>query len=63
MIDPETGYDDEYDEKLQWVIDQVIDAINDRLCTNETWVEVFELIQQRDVDSAYEEYLKECQTP
>lgn len=61
--DPETGCDDGYDGMIKWVIDQVIEAINDKRCTNNTWVEVFELIEQKDVESAYKEYLEECKTP
>lgn len=61
--DPETGCDDGYDEMLVWVIDQVIDAINDKRCTNETWIEVYELIEQRTCEDAYKEYIEECKIP
>ena len=63
MIDPETGYDDEYDEKLQWVIDQVIDAIHSQKFDDDTWMGLYEMMYYDSPDSAYEEYKRECRTP
>lgn len=61
--DSETGYDDGYDDMLTWVIQEVIDSINDKRCTEATWIDIYEIIHQQDVESAYKEYLKELKTP
>lgn len=60
--DPQTGCDDAYDDCLQWVIQEVIDAINNRQCTDQVWFDVFEMIKQQDVETAYKEYLEELKT-
>lgn len=56
--DAQTDYDDGYDDMLQWVIQEVIDAVNDRRCTEATWIDIYESIHQRDVEYAYKEYLE-----
>lgn len=58
-IDPETGCDDMYDERLQWVINEVIEAINNHHCTDETWLEVYETLYQCDPEYAYAEWIEE----
>ena len=58
-IDPETGHDDMYDERLKWVIEEVVEAINEHLCTDDTWIEVYETIYQRDHEYAYAEWVEE----
>jgi hypothetical protein len=48
-----------YDERLQWVINEVIEAINGHHCTDETWLEVYETLYQCDPEYAYAEWVEE----
>ena len=64
MIDPETGYDDEYDESIKCGIEEIINEIHrinelDSLAVEEVYYVLF----NKEVEAAYKEYLKECQTP
>ena len=64
MIDPETGYDDEYDATIKWCIEEIINEIHrinelDSLAIEELYYVLF----KKEVEEAYKEYIKECQTP
>ena len=62
MIDPQTGYDDEYDEAIKWAIEEVSNEIHrlkelDSLCVQEIYYTLF----NQEVEEAYSKYLKELQ--
>ena len=64
MIDPQTGCDDDYDEALQFCIDEIIEEIHrikelDRLSVESVYYSIFD----KDIEARYEEYLNELKEP
>ena len=62
MIDPQTGYDDDYDEAIKWCIEEVINEIHrikelDSLAVEEVYYTLF----NKEVEEAYNNYLQELQ--
>lgn len=62
MIDPQTGYDDDYDEAIKWCIEEVINEIHrikelDSLAVEEVYYVLF----NQEVEEAYNKYLEELQ--
>lgn len=63
MIDPQTGCDDDYDEKIQWSIEEIINEIHrvrelDALAVESIHYSLFE----RELDDCYNAYLGDLQT-
>lgn len=64
MIDPETGYDDEYDEALQFCIEEIINEIErvrelDNLAVENLYYTMF----QKEIEQRWQEYLNELKEP
>lgn len=60
MIDPQTGYDDHYDEAIKWCIEEISNEIHrikelDSLAVEEIYYALF----SQEVEQAYEKYLEE----
>ena len=63
MIDPQTGCDDDYDEAIQWCIEEVINEIHrikelDSLSVEAVYYALFD----KEVEEAYNNYLEELKT-
>lgn len=61
MIDPQTGCDDDYDEALQFCIDEIIEEIHrvkelDNLSVESIYYSMF----NKEIEERYQEYLGEC---
>ena len=63
-IDPQTGYDDDYDEAIKWVIQGVVDAIHEKASfSNEQWEALYHTVFQYDtphfqeIQEVYQSYL------
>jgi len=58
-------YDDDlYDEAIKWSIEEIVNEIyRIKELDSYTIDEVYYTLFQQDVEEAYENYLKECQTP
>ena len=61
MIDPQTGCDDDYDEALQFCINEIIEQIHrikelDNLSVENVYYAIF----NKDIEERYQEYLGEC---
>jgi hypothetical protein len=62
MIDQQTGCDDNYDEALQFCIEEIIEEIHrvkelDKLSVESIYYSMF----GQEIEARYEEYLKELQ--
>lgn len=62
MIDPQTGYDDDYDEAIKWCIEEISNEIHrikelDSLAVEAVYYALFD----KEVEEAYNNYLKEIQ--
>lgn len=60
MIDPQTGCDDQYDEALQFCINEIIEEIHrirelDNLAVESVYYWIFD----KDIEVRYQEYLQE----
>ena len=51
-----TDHENQYDPQLQWVIDEVIHAVTNKLCTELVWHELYEQLYQTTSDDAWDEY-------
>jgi hypothetical protein len=63
MIDPQTGCDDDYDEAIQWCIEEISNEIHrikelDSLAVEEIYYVLF----NQEVEEAYSNYLEELKT-
>lgn len=64
MIDPQTGYDDDYDEALKFCIDEIIEEIHRVKELDRMRVEgVFFSLFGREIEERYQEYLNEIKEP
>jgi hypothetical protein len=64
MIDPQTGCDDDYDEALQFCIEEIIEEIHrirelDNLAVESVYYWIFD----KDIEVRYQEYLNELKEP
>ena len=62
MIDPQTGCDDDYDEALQFCINEIIEEIHrikelDNLAVESVYYSMF----GKEIEQRYQEYLQELQ--
>jgi len=58
--------DDLYDEAVAWTINQVIEALEEKKwdkISNDIMLAMYQDMEGRDPFDAFEEYLRECQTP
>ena len=60
-VDPQTGYDDDYDEALQFCINEIIEEIHrikelDNLSVENVYYAIF----GKEIEERYQEYLGEC---
>lgn len=59
-VDPQTGCDDDYDEALQFCINEIIEEIHrvkelDKLSVESVYYSIF----GKDIEARYQEYLQE----
>jgi len=63
VIDPVTGYDDDYDEALKFCIEEIISEIHRVKELEQDAVEtIFERIFEKTIEERYQEYLDDCRT-